>query len=60
MGIRERRRRINAYLDILAGRFSTSLELAALELQIQIVSNVAGHYDVGETKLLREANVLEE
>lgn len=49
-----------AYLDILSSGFSSSLEFSTLEFYIKIVSDVAGHYDVGKAKLFGQADVLEE
>lgn len=51
---------VNAHLDVLAGGLAAPLELAALELEVEVVAHVPGHDDVGEAELFRQADVLEE
>jgi len=47
------------HLDILASRLSTAFEFSTFQLQIQIVTYVARHDNIRETKLLREADIFE-
>ena len=58
--MKEKRSESNPHLDVLAGGLAAPLELAALELEVEIVAHVAGHDDVGKAELLRQADVLEE